>query len=144
MSYPIDQITKTGESILSSHFGERLFLQPVRVWDGVKSTVVRCSVQPGSPSRPSTVIVKHSKCNSALEDWAASEFLSTLSNNPPLAPSCFGGDGQSKVIVLEDLGEGMAAHTLELLKGNDPVLAADALVNHIRLLGRLHSETRGK
>src|SRR5262249_33829575 len=97
-------------------------------------------VQPSLDSVPGSVIVKRSKCRSALEDWAASVFLNAQVGDFQLAPNCFGGNAESQTVVLEDVGDGTT--TLDLLMGDDPEAATQALIEHMGLLGRLHAATR--
>jgi len=138
----VDDIVKVGESVLSDCFSKHLTLKPLRVWDGIKGTVVRARVQPSLESVPGSVIVKRSKCKSALEDWAASVFLNAQAGDFQLAPNCFGGNAESQTVVLEDLGDGTT--TLDLLMGDDPESATQALIEHMGLLGRLHAATRDR
>jgi hypothetical protein len=142
--HSIDVLIRAGESVLSDRFGNRLSLEAVRVWEGVKSNVVRCSVSPTSSAIPPTVLVKQSKCQSNLEEWAACLFLATLAEHPPLAPLCYGGSQESQLVVLEDFGEGTGPNTHELLMMEDPEAAAQSLIDHMQLLARLHVSTRGR
>ena len=138
----VDDIVRVGESVVSDCFSKHLTLKPIRVWDGIKGTVVRARVQPSLDSVPGSVIVKRSKCKSALEDWAASVFLNAQVGDFQLAPNCFGGNAESQTVVLEDLGDGTT--TLDLLMRDDPESATQALIEHMRLLGRLHAATRDR
>jgi hypothetical protein len=132
------------EWILSKHFGCALTLRPHRVWDGKKSTVLRCRILESATGVPSSVIIKRSTCGAALEDQAASLFLEQLPHEPPFAPRCYGGDPASQTIVLEDLGDGDSPNTYKRLLGADPEEAAAALLDHIRLAGQLHAATVGR
>jgi len=144
MQRSVDPIINTAESVLRDYFGKVLTLEPVRVWDGIKSNVIRCCVDLSYATVPTSVIVKQSKCESALEDWAASLFLRTIDNDPPLAPICYGGNPQLEMAVFEDLGDETGSNTLDLLMSDDPDAATAALIEHIRLLARLHAATLGK
>jgi hypothetical protein len=46
--------------------------------------------------------------------------------------------------VLEDLGDGEGPNTYDLLLGNDPERATAALLEHTRLMGRLHATSLGR
>jgi hypothetical protein len=140
----MEELVRTAERILSSSFGWHAALRPERVWDGGKSTVLRCGLLDAAPPAPPSVIVKRSKHGAILEDWAASVFLEQIPHEPPLAPRCYGGDLGAQVIVLEDLGDGEGPGTRDLLLGDDPDRAAAALVEHLRLVGELHGATAGR
>jgi hypothetical protein len=132
------------ERIVSEHFGRGLTLRPDRVWNGSKSTVLRCLIPQSSAAVPPSVIVKRSTCGAALEDLAASLFLEKLPHEPPFAPRCYGGDPASQTVVLEDLGDGDSPNTYDRVLGDDPQDAAAALLDHIRLTGQLHAATVGR
>ncbi len=138
------ETVRIAERILCRHFSPGIGLRPIRTWNGDKSTVLRCLVEPASSALPVTVIVKCSTCGAALEDQAAALFLEHVRYEPPFAPRCYGGDPANHTIVLEDLGDGDGPNTLDLLLGDDPEAAAAALVEHIRLTGELHAATAGK
>src|SRR5262245_16764116 len=140
----MEELVRTAVRILSGPLGRHAALRPERVWDGSKSTVLRCGLLDAAPPTPPSVIVKRSKHGAILEDWAASLLLELVPHEPPLAPRCYGGDLAAQVIVLEDLGDGEGPGTRELLLGDDPDRAAAALVEHLRLVGELHGATAGR
>src|SRR5262245_26574647 len=140
----MEELVRTAERILSGPLGRHAALRPERVWDGSKSTVLRCGLLDAAPPTPPSVIVKRSKHGAILEDWAALLFLEQVPRDPPFAPRCYGGDLAAEVIVLEDLGDGEGPGTRELLLGDDPDRAAAALVEHLRLVGELHGATAGR
>src|SRR5262249_46820527 len=140
----MEELVRTAERILSGPFGRHVALRPERLWDGDKSTVLRCSLLDAAPPVPPSVIVKRSRHGAILEDWAASLFLEQVPREPPLAPRCYGGDISAQVIVLEDLGDGEGPGTRELLLCDDPDRAAAALVEHLGLVGELHGATAGR
>jgi hypothetical protein len=140
----MDQMIRVAERILSGRFGTELVLQPGQKWEGHKSVALRCHVRPQHTLVPASVVVKRSKCGAILEDWAACQFLEQLSNDPPFAPKCYGGDPTSQLIVLEDLGDGEGPNTYDLLLGDDPEKATAALLEHTRLMGRLHAASVGR
>src|SRR5215470_6306133 len=103
------QSTQIAKRILQDIFGEPLALEPEPLWDGYKSTVIRCRVrQPTPSSTPGSVIVKRARIGTILADWAAAQFLATIPHDPPFAPCCYGGDLDSQTLVMEDLGPGDA------------------------------------
>jgi hypothetical protein len=77
-----------------------------------------------------------------LQRWSL--FLSTVLNDPPVAPICYVGNQQSQIVILEDLGDGTRPGTLELLMGDDAEAAICALIEHMRLLAHLHAATLGR
>jgi hypothetical protein len=139
---------QTAEQILRRQLGRPVVLQPGRCWESSKSTVMRCLVRAdgGGPAavEPSSVIVKRAKISRVLDDWAACLFLEQLPQQPALCPRCYGGDAGANVVVLEDLGDGHGLRTDEILLGEDPRRAAAALLEEMRLLGRLHAATAGR
>lgn len=96
----------------------------------------RCRVDAPDTTLPSFVIVKRFKSEPerGFDEWAALAYLTERSVEPPVAPRFLGGDAETRVFVMEDLGPG---RTLEdLLRGEDAVAAAEALVAVARLTGR--------
>jgi hypothetical protein len=140
----MDQMIRVAERILSDCFGTQLELQPGQKWEGHKSVALRCRVRRQYGPLPTSVVVKQSKHGAMLEDWAACQFLEQLPNDPPFAPKCYGGDPTTQTIALEDLGDGEGPNTYDLLLGNDPGRASVALLEHMRLMGRLHAASAGR
>jgi hypothetical protein len=104
---------------------------------GFKSIVLRCAVETEAPDAPATCVVKRVRADRGirydpespdpknparllLDDWAALQFLDSLSLDPPLPPRFYGGDRATGLFVMEDLGADEGASTHELLHGNDP------------------------
>src|SRR5262249_6760171 len=140
----MDQVVGIAQRILSSRFPTPFVLQPVHKWEGHKSIVLRCRVQGPGASLPASVVVKQSKQEAILEDWAACQFLQKIPHDPPFAPECYGGDLESQTVVLEDQGVGEGPNTHDVLLAYDPEKATAALIEHVRLMGRLHAATVGQ
>src|SRR5262249_28950953 len=81
---------------------------------------------------------------SFFNDWAACRFLNSFDYKPPLAPRFYGGDAERCILVMEDLGRGDGLDTMALLEGTDPALAAEGLIQHAALIGKLHGATVGR
>src|SRR5262249_40095457 len=79
-----------------------------------------------------------------FNDWAACRFLNSFEYKPPLAPRFYGGDAERCILVMEDLGRGDGLDTMALLEGTDPALAAEGLIQHAALIGKLHGSTVGR
>jgi hypothetical protein len=140
----MEDLIRVAGRILAARFGTELVLQPGEKWEGHKSVALRCRVRRPGAHLPASVVVKRSKCGAILEDWAACLFLERVPHDPPFAPTCYGGDAETQTVVLEDLGDGDGPNTYDLLLGDDPEKAAAGLVEHARLMGRLHAATMGR
>jgi hypothetical protein len=140
----MDDMVRVAERVLAGHFGAAVVLQAGQKWEGHKSVVLRCQVRPPGTPLPESVVVKQSRCRAILEDWAACLFLGRVPHDPPFAPHCYGGDAETQTVVLEDLGDGDGPNTYDLLRGDDPEKAVAGLVEHVRLMGRLHAATVGR
>ena len=74
-----------------------------------------------------------------LNDWAGIAFLDELDDPGPW-PRFYGGDRETGVIVLEDLGA--ATQIDHILLGEDEVLAEEVLFSYVRTLSDLHRAIR--
>jgi hypothetical protein len=135
---------RIAERVVGERFGRALALCPERTWKGEKSVVLRCRVEPPSPSVPPSVIVKRSGCGGTADELAAVLFLEEVAHEPAFGPSCYGAEPANEVIVLEDLGDGGGPNTYQHVVGADAEAAGTALVEHIDLIGRLHAATAGR
>jgi hypothetical protein len=77
-----------------------------------------------------------------FNDWAGLQFLTEVGGSLPPAPRFYAGDRQAGLIVLEDLGDGESLD--DLLSGDDPARAEQAMIALAATLGRLHAATIGK
>jgi hypothetical protein len=155
-----DFIAEVAGNLLSEKFGGSIRLRKGKTFVTGGSIVVRCDVIDAPPHAPASVIVKKTRedefkyrpessetPNSAhwlLNDWAAAEFLSNISSTIPLSPLLYGGSREYGLIVLEDLGDGEAPNTFDALRGDDPELAEQTLIEHVSLVGQLHAATIGR
>ena len=153
-------IAGVASEILSEKFGERVHLSRSETFVTGGSIVVRCQVNKICRDFPSSVIVKKTRedefeykpdssetPNSAhwlFNDWAASEFLNDVSSDVPFSPKLYAGSRDFGLIVIEDLGNGEAPNTSDVLLGNDAELAERTLIEHISLIGGLHAATIGR
>jgi hypothetical protein len=74
-----------------------------------------------------------------FNDWASLQFLQQLA---PLAPRFYAGDSDSTLLIMEDLGTGQRLD--QLLLGDDPVAAEQALIDFASVHGRMHALSIGK
>ena len=152
-------IVKAAGRLLSEGAGGQVRLQVIKVITTSGSVVLRCRVESAPAGFPASLVVKkvrEDQCgydpdspsapNAAhwlFNDWAAAQFLGGLPHDPPLAPAFYGGSREFGLVVLEDLGGGEAPNTADALRGGDPALAEQTLVEHVSLIGRLHAATLG-
>jgi hypothetical protein len=74
-------------------------------------------------------------------EWAGNLFLNARSTDPRLNARLLGGDGESGLFVLEDLGDGLSL--ADVVQGSDPEAAETAFLHYARALGRMHAATVG-
>ena len=124
-----------------------------------RGNVHRFLVRAGPPAAPRSVIVKRARMRAnqrydpdateyagtawlLFNDWAGLQFLTAVGGPLPPAPRFYAGDRQAGLIVLEDLGDG--ARLDDLLRGDDPARAEQAMTALAATLGRMHAATIGK
>ena len=141
-----ESMIMAAEEVLFECFDQKIQLLPaetLRTSPG--NTAIRCEAVDMSNDLPSSFIVKSATGEQAiLGEWAAVQFLNTIPNDPPFAPHLYGGDKESGVIVLEDLGRGDGPNPYDLLARDNATLAAEGLLEISRLYGLLHASTIGK
>jgi len=76
-----------------------------------------------------------------FSEWAGATFLEDLGLQPSLGPRCFGGDTNTGLVVLEDLGPGQSL--ADSLQSGNPHAAENAFTQYAASLGRLHAATIG-
>lgn len=110
---------------------------------GYRHLVIRCAVNGTDASAPHSVIVKRSRLGGGhiFREWAALAFLDELECNDRLTPAFFGGDQELELIVLEDLGDLEPIKLKTILYGRDPEMAAQALIESLRVIGTLQART---
>jgi|GEM_PF-1087059 len=118
------------------------FSDPVVV-KSQRSLIVRCKVK-SAQSEIASVIIKQVKEQAVrgFSDWASLTFLSGLREAGGIAPRFYGGDVESRLFLIEDLGEGKNLHTI--LADTDPMAARAALQTLASQMARLHAVTMGK
>src|SRR6185436_17863639 len=101
------------ERILSERLGRGVRLRAGEVHHTGKSTVVRCQHVNPPDDLPASFITKRptpdrerpaAHISALLNEWAALELLTLLSDDRPVAPRFYGGNLKTGVIVMEDLG----------------------------------------
>ncbi len=121
-----------------------------------RSTVYRYAAREGPRGTPASVIVKRAGGEDETYDpdaadgpaprlfneWAGLQFLDHLGGEHSPAARFYGGDRAAGLVVLEDLGT--AGHLDEILLGDNPTAAEDALIDLATTLGRMHALTIGK
>ena len=155
-------ITEQAEHVLRQHFASEIRLRPVKAFRHSPykrfSAVRRCAVE-GDPGAPKTVIVKKVREDNAspydpdsptpsevthgfFADWAALALFSQIPHDPPILPAFYGGDRDAGIIVMEDLGD--ESNSLgQILAGDDPERASEALAAYMRDLGRFNALSIG-
>jgi hypothetical protein len=154
-----DFVIEGAAALLFRRFEEKVELQAGKIFRTTGSIVIRCQVIDPPKGLPSRLIVKKVRedrfpyrpdsaetpnaAHALFSDWAAAEFLNQIGGDPLLAPRFYGGDCESGLTVLEDLGDGEYPSTLGALQGSDPELAERMLIEHVSLIGQLHAKTMG-
>lgn len=140
---PAPSLIKTAESLLTKTFGGPVRLRRADNLGGnSRSNVYRFVVLDGSSKAPKSVIVKQAQgayASMLFNDWASLQFLQQLI---PLAPRFYAGDSDSALLIMEDLGTGKRLD--QLLLGDDPVAAEQALIDFATVHGRMHALSIGK
>jgi hypothetical protein len=149
---------------LAERFGGPVTLSQATVLQSSgRSLVWRCQVDEGPAGLPDTLILKQVRGDAEraydpddappfspawrfFNDWTGAELLTVLTAQdaarPPVGPRFYGGDRAAGLIVLEDLGEGESL--ADLVQGNDPARAEQALMAFAAAVGRMHAATIGR
>jgi hypothetical protein len=156
---PVEPLIASVEKTLTERFGGPVHLSREEVLRGSeRSRVLRSRVLEGPEGAPARVIIKHvpgdedhsydpddarpfSPAWRFFNDWTGAQFLSAVSGDPPVCPRFYGGDRAKGFIILEDLGEG--ENLADVLLGDDPARAEQALLAFVATLGRMHAATIG-
>ena len=146
---------KPAKRIVTERWGESVTFGDADLLGGSdRSNVHRVKLEAVNPSVPNTVVVKQagqhgdqvydpdSKEGPAyglLNDWAGLAFLAELDSGT--WPDFYGGDRETGIILLEDLG---AARQIDhILLGDDPVEARETMCGYVRALADLNRTTAG-
>jgi hypothetical protein len=103
---------------------------------GTKVVIKRCGVRNDGTYDPAA------GNRALLSEWAGARFLQDVNLDPPLGPRCFGGDRDSGIILVEDLGDGKSL--ADVLQGDDRASRENGLLQYSASLGRLHAATAGR
>ncbi len=153
---------KAAEAILTQAWGGA-----VRLEDGVslrehgRNRVLRCPIaeKPAGAPPVTSVIVKSSVGETDgtydaqdmtdggaawrfSNEWAGTDFLTSLDVSPPLGARLYGGDKAAGVFVIEDLGDGGCL--ADRMQAEDLSGLDAALMAYARGMGRLHAATAGR
>jgi hypothetical protein len=147
-------VLSTAERLLSRHFGGRIRIiatEPTPYTSdralvarllldgaGPPGAILKIAVEPAGPSSLQRDVSTTPGANARYaNERAGVAFLASLGLQPPVAPLLYGTDELQRLILLEDLGEGLSL--AEALTGTDPALAEVALEAYMRALGRIHA-----
>lgn len=152
------EIIAATEKILSAVFGGGVQVEAkARLGGGIRSNVFRYRVRAAPAGAPGSVVVKQVISHDddvydpdsiegpavrLFNDWAGLQFLSDVTVGTAVAPRFYGGDRESGLVVVEDLGDG--EHLDALLLGDASADAEFGLIEFSKVLGRLHALTVGK
>nr|CAA9257066.1 hypothetical protein AVDCRST_MAG63-2313 [uncultured Armatimonadetes bacterium] len=148
-----ERLRQAAQTFVRGLWAQDVRLDTADAYRSTKSLVLRCRVTEGGLDAPPTIIVKHARpraeyplghVRNLVNDWSACHLLNRVPGDPPLAPQLLGGDLDAGLLVLEDLGYGEGSDLHEVLHGDDPEAAREALREHAALLGRLHGATVGR
>jgi hypothetical protein len=151
-----DDIRVAAERVLAASFGDVRLDAGVVLDSSDRSAVVRFQKLHGADLAPSSVIVKRAidsvarpsdeeEPNSVahlFNEWASLQFLGEVISDNPVAPRFLGGDKESGILVMEDVGSEIGL--VESLLGDDPEVARAALIAYATTVGRMHGQTAGR
>lgn len=138
------------ESVLTKRFGARIQLaEPEDLGGSERSIVLRVKVASSPFSLPRTLAVKRyvqppgtTPRDSWIREAVSYQLFTALTAEDRMCPELFAHDGDTRLLVMEDLGR---APTLAgKLHGTDARAAEGALLSWARSLGRLHATTAGR
>lgn len=154
--FDADDAVRAAEAALSRAAGHAVIVQQARALGDAtrRNLVLRASaVAPDGAVRP--VIVKASRAQGydaaaadafevpgLLKEWAAVTLLGRDPRRAGIGPALLAADMAQGVLVLGDLGEGLASLVRPLLEGSAEEAEA-ALTAHAQALARLHAATLG-
>lgn len=144
------------EHMLNERFSDSIRVESAQeLQDGIRSRVYRLSLHSQSDNSAKSVIVKQVKSTERepyipddaiipawtfFNEWASLEFLAEGAEK--IAPSFYGGDRASGLMIVEDLGQGKRLD--DYLMASDPVAAESALIDFATMHGKLHASTFGR
>jgi hypothetical protein len=113
---------------------------------GVRNKVLRLSVSPHHPAAiPATVVAKFSNPRSRHLEIEAINlgFLGDLPATREIVPALYAYDATAGALLIEDLWSANSRRISEILDGDNPGLAANALEALQRSAARMHGVTAG-
>lgn len=146
---PADTVA-AAEEVLGNRFGAPIRLaDPQQLGGKTDSTVIRVRVADTPFSLPRTLVVKRYSSASSGEpadgfprEAVSYQLFTAIAEDERMCPELYAHDGQTRVLVLEDLG--YEPTLADKLLGDDPRAAERALLAFARSLGRLHATTAGR
>ena len=153
------QMKEKAESVLSARFGGSVKLDGGEDLGGSdRSYTYRYVVVDGPDQVPASAAVKMARqwgdsgpydpdvaenpAIGLLNDWAGLEFLTEVSEGMSSSPVCYGGDRETGLFVMQDMGSPRQLD--HILLGDDGEEAEKALIQLAISLGRMHAATIGK
>lgn len=158
----MSEVLRAAEEGLSEPFGGPVRLSDPQPLSGSnRSRVLRCRLLEGPSTAPDTVIIKRaggaetdedgynpeesppmSPSWRLFNDWAGTQFLSSLPGDLTLAPRFYCGSRARGFIVIEDLGDGESL--VDILRAGSAARAEGALLALAVTLGRMHAASAGR
>jgi hypothetical protein len=138
------------ESVLGRRFGSKIKLaDPVDLGGSERSIVLRVRVASSPFALPRTLVLKRyvlglpgEPCDGFVREAVSYQLFTSLAAEDRVCPELFAHDGNSRLLVLQDLGR--APTLAEKLLGDDPRAAERALLSWSHSLGRMQATTAGR
>ncbi|HEU5472839.1 MAG TPA: hypothetical protein VFV67_19505 [Actinophytocola sp.] len=139
------------ESLLSKRFGARITLapEPVDLGGSERSIVLRVKVASSPFALPRSLVLKRyvpppdgGPSDSFVREAVSYQLYTSLATEDRVCPELFAHSGDSRLLVMEDLG--LAPTLAGKLMGTDARAAERALLSWAHSLGRLHATTAGR
>lgn len=138
------------ESVLSRRFGARIKLaEPEDLGGSDRSIVLRVRVASSPFALPRTLVLKRyvvpadgEPRDSFVREAVSYQLFTSLAAEDRMCPELFAHEGDSRLLVLEDLGR--APTLAETLLGTDARAAERVLLSWSHSLGRMHATTAGR
>lgn len=138
------------ESVLGRRFGSKIKLaDPVDLGGSERSIVLRVRVAASPFALPRTLVLKRYVTarpglprDSFVREAVSYQLFTSLAAEDRVCPELFAHDGETRLLVLEDLGR--APTLADRLLGDDPRAAERALLSWSHSLGRMQATTAGR
>ncbi len=76
-----------------------------------------------------------------FNEWASYDFFHRLALSEPIVPQLYGGDAETGVMVIEDLGK--VENIFNAVFGTDAAHAEEMLIDWMKTIGKMHALTIG-